>query len=133
MMISIDVVVGIVKRDGKVLVGQRPEGKPYSGYWEFPGGKIEKEELALDALRRELSEELGIAVMQAESWFEHCHQYPDKIVLLKIWQVKEFLGEPQAKEGQCLRWVTFPEILALQLLAGNWPIIDKIKSLFGKE
>lgn len=133
MAAAIEVVVGILKHDEKVLVGQRPEGKPHSGYWEFPGGKVEKEESALDALKRELSEELGITLVQAEPWFEHHHQYPDKIVLLKIWQVKDFLGEVQAKEGQRLRWVTFPEIMALQLLEGNWPIIDKIKSLFGKE
>lgn len=123
-------VVGILKREGKVLVGQRPLGKPYSGYWEFPGGKIEPNETGEAALSRELQEELGIEVIKAEPWFQHSHNYPDKTVLLDMWIVSEFAGEPYSKENQALRWVTLTEIMDLRLLDGNWPIIDRIKSLF---
>ena len=123
-------VVGILRRDGKVLVAERPAGKPYSGYWEFPGGKIESNETNHAALVRELKEELGIEVVAAKHWFEHQHAYPDKTVQLDMWIVDEFTGEPHGKENQQLRWATLSDILDLRLLEGNWPIIDKIRSLF---
>ena len=69
MTTPINVAVGILMRDnGDVLLGQRPEGKPYAGYWEFPGGKVEEDESIADALRREFVEELGITVVSAEPW-----------------------------------------------------------------
>lgn len=125
----IRVAVGILKRDDKLLVAQRPFGKPYSGYWEFPGGKIEPNESGEAALKRELHEELGIAIRTAAFLFEHEHQYPDKAVHLEIWLVTEFEGEPHSKEEQALRWVTHTEMQALRLLEGNWPLLDKIMSL----
>lgn len=126
----VNVVVGIIKRDGKVLIAERPPGKPYSGYWEFPGGKIEANESGKEALYRELQEELGIEVTHAEHWFDHHHTYPDKTVLLEMWLVNDFSGEPYSKEGQLLQWAELTELLQLNLLEGNWPIIDKIKTLF---
>jgi 8-oxo-dGTP diphosphatase len=126
----IRVAVGILQRDNKVLVAKRPGDKPYSGFWEFPGGKIEENESAGDALRRELLEELGINVVTAEPWFEHVHAYPDKTVLLEMWRVTSFSGEPHGNENQALLWVTLPEMTQLRLLEGNWPIIDKMKTLF---
>lgn len=126
---DVHAVVGIIKRDGKVLVNQRPLGKPYSGYWEFPGGKIETNELSIDALKRELREELNIEVTEAASWFQHIHTYPDKTVLLDVWLVDTFLGEPCSQENQVLRWVSFIEITKLHLLEGNWPILNKIAQL----
>lgn len=127
---TIRAVVGIIRRDGRVLVAQRPAGKPYSGYWEFPGGKIEKNETGRDALVRELHEELGISVLMAQPWFEHHHAYPDKNVYLEMWLVQDFAGEPQSQENQALRWATLTDILELQLLEGNLPILDRIKTLF---
>lgn len=123
-------VVGILRRDGKVLVAERPNGKPYSGYWEFPGGKIEENESGEHALKRELHEELGIDILSAQFWFDHEHAYPDKTVHLEMWLVDEYSGEPHSKENQQLRWVTLTEILELRLLEGNWPIIEQIKMLF---
>lgn len=126
----IKAVVGILKRNQTLLVAQRPEGKPYSGYWEFPGGKVEPNEPSQKALARELHEELGIEIITAHPWFEHVHAYPDKTIILELWLVENFLGEPQGKENQALRWVTMNEMLSLNLLEGNIPLIDKIKSLF---
>lgn len=117
-------------RDGRLLVAERPEGKPYSGYWEFPGGKIEENEVGDTAIRRELHEELGIEVQQAERWFDHLHAYPDKTVLLELWLVTEFAGEPHSRENQVLRWVNYDELLHLRLLDGNLAILSQIKSLF---
>lgn len=125
-------VVGILKRNETLLVAQRPEGKPYSGYWEFPGGKVEKNETSQAALARELHEELGIEVIAAKHWFEHTHAYPDKTVVLEMWLVDQFLGEPHSKENQLLRWVTIEQMLKLNLLEGNIPIMDKIKTLLSQ-
>lgn len=129
-LVSVHAVVGILRRDHTLLVAQRPAGKPYSGYWEFPGGKIEQNESALDALKRELHEELGVDILNAEPLFQHTHDYPDKTVLLDLWLVTEFAGEPHGKEDQQLRWATFQDIQALNLLEGNWAIMEKIQRLF---
>lgn len=126
---NIHAVVGILRRNGKILLAQRPEGKPYSGYWEFPGGKIEENESGRNALMRELYEELGVNVISAQPWFEHTHAYSDKTVHLEIWLVGEFSGEPHGKENQPLLWAALSEILSLCLLEGNWPIIEKMKDL----
>jgi 8-oxo-dGTP diphosphatase len=129
-MKTVHAVAGILKRNDKILVGQRPAGKPYSGYWEFPGGKMEENELGSDTLRRELHEELGIDVISSQHLFNHSYAYPDKMVHLEIWLVTQFDHEPHSKENQELRWVTLTEMTALRLLEGNWPIVDKIKDLF---
>ncbi len=126
----IHAVVGIIKRDDHVLVGERPPGKPYSGYWEFPGGKVEPDESPRVALARELHEELGIDVITAQPWFTHQHRYPDKTVLLDMWLVLDFSSEPMSKENQTLRWVTYNDMLSLRLLEGNWPIIERLRTLF---
>lgn len=125
-------VVGILEKDNKILITQRPPGKPYSGFWEFPGGKIEADEASQDALIRELYEELGIKVTSAHPWFTHHHAYPDKTVSLEMWWVTEFSGEPKGQENQILKWATYSEMLNLSLLEGNWPILERIKSFLDK-
>lgn len=122
----IRVAVGILKRGNTVLVAERPPYKPYSGYWEFPGGKIEPNESGLAALKRELHEELGVDIIFADLLFEHQHTYPDKTVLLELWLVNDFTGEPHGKEEQALRWITTDEIHQLRLLEGNWAILERI-------
>lgn len=125
----IRVAVGIIKRADTVLVALRPPHKPYSGYWEFPGGKIENGEQAKDALIRELHEEIGIDVTVADHCFDHIHSYPDKTVQLELWLVTKFSGEPHSKETQELRWVNLQQMQELNLLEGNWAIMEKIKTL----
>ncbi len=122
----IRVAVGILKRNNTVLVAERPADKPYAGYWEFPGGKIELNETGEQALKRELHEELGIDVIAAQFWFEHIHHYPDKSVQLEMWFVTEFSGEPHSKEQQQLRWVNYHEMCKLRLLEGNTPILSRL-------
>lgn len=102
---AIDVAVGILRKpDGDVLLAQRPEGKPYAGYWEFPGGKVEPLESVLDALKREFQEELGIQVQSAQPWCCVEHVYPHAHVHLHFFIIPEWLGEPQSLEGQKLAW-----------------------------
>jgi 8-oxo-dGTP diphosphatase len=109
-----------------MLVCERPPGKPYAGFWEFPGGKVELNESPLDALKRELHEELGIEVLEADFLFQHQHDYPDKKVLLDLWRITQFSGEPTSCEQQTLLWATHTEIRHLPLLEGNWAILDAL-------
>lgn len=99
------VAVGILQRaDGHVLFAQRPVGKPYAGYWEFPGGKIEPGESAHAALVRELEEELGIRVTAANAWLTQRHVYPHAHVELQFFRVSEWEGEVHPQEDQQVAW-----------------------------
>lgn len=101
----IDVAVGILlKPNGDVLMACRPEGKPYAGYWEFPGGKVEAGEAVLDALKREFAEEVGVQLLSAEPWCGVEHVYPHAHVRLHFFISREWQGEPRALEGQQLAW-----------------------------
>ncbi len=101
----IDVAVGILmKPNGDVLLGSRPEGKPYAGYWEFPGGKVEAGEAILDALKREFAEEIGVRIISADPWCGVEHVYPHAHVRLHFFISREWQGEPRALEGQQLAW-----------------------------
>lgn len=95
----------IVRPDGKVLLGQRPEGKPWAGWWELPGGKLEPGETPLQALARELHEELGITVKQARPWVQYVHEYEKNIVHLNFCIVTGWEGTPRGMENQQLDWV----------------------------
>lgn len=101
----IDVAVGVILRaDGRVLLGQRPEGKPWSEWWELPGGKIEPGESVQQALARELDEELGIKVTESAPWVTYVHEYPKSIVRLAFCKVTGWEGEPRGLENQALAW-----------------------------
>ncbi len=100
-----EVAVGILVRDdGSYLLGQRPEGKPYAGYWEFPGGKVEQTETIFQALYRELDEELGIKIKDSIPWEIIEYDYPHAYVRLNIHKVFHWEGEPRGCEGQQLAW-----------------------------
>lgn len=101
----IDVAVGILMRpNGDVLLGQRPPGKPYAGYWEFPGGKVEPGEAILDALKREFVEELGVHILDAHPWCGVEHVYEHAHVRLHFYISRAWQGEPQSLEGQAFAW-----------------------------
>ena len=101
------VAVGILRRrDGQVLFAQRPAGKPYAGYWEFPGGKVEAGESAFAALGRELREELGIVVTQAKEWIKQRYDYPHAWVELQFFVVNAWDGDIDPQEGQQVAWQT---------------------------
>lgn len=127
----IDVAVGILlKPNGEVLLGQRPAGKPYAGYWEFPGGKVEAGEPIIDALKREFTEELGLEIVSAEPWCGVEYVYPHAHVRLHFYISREWRGEAQGLEGQAFAWqgkfdlepllpATMPLLEWLDLL--RWP------------
>lgn len=90
---------------GRLLLGQRPEGKPWAGWWELPGGKIEVGESIEQALTRELHEELGIQATRIYPWVTYVHEYPKNIVELAFCQVTAWEGTPHGLENQNLAWV----------------------------
>lgn len=94
----------VVHPDGRVLLAQRPPGKHYAGYWEFPGGKLEAGEAPADALARELREELGIAVTRAAPWITQEFVYPHAHVELHFFRVFGYTGNPVGHDGQAFAW-----------------------------
>ena len=100
-----EVAVGVILDDrGQVLFAQRPAGKPYAGWWEFPGGKIEAGETVQQALYRELEEELGICIRDCQPWITLQHVYPHATVRLQFCKVRGFDGTPHGREGQAYLW-----------------------------
>jgi mutator protein MutT len=114
------VVAGIaIRRDGRVLVAQRPEGREFAGYWEFPGGKRESGETRGEALRRELAEELGLHVLHAEPLVRFTDRRATRVVDLDFWLITAWRGTPAPLEFQAFAWLR-PAQLPLQgLLPAN--------------
>jgi 8-oxo-dGTP diphosphatase len=113
----------IVRRDGAVLLAQRPPGKPYAGYWEFPGGKLEPGETPAHALSRELAEELGIAVRASSPWLVQEFVYPHAHVELNFFRVLAFDGEPVGHDGQAFAWQDPHAITVAPLLPANTRVL----------
>ena len=109
--------------DGKILIARRADAQHQGGLWEFPGGKVEAGESVEAALGRELQEELGIVVSAARPLIKVQHDYPDKQVLLDVWEVSAFSGEPRGVEGQPLAWVSARDLPNYEFPAANQPIV----------
>lgn len=109
--------------DDRVLIAKRAASQHQGGLWEFPGGKVEEGEVVESALARELQEELGIRVEAARPLIQVHHDYPDKQVLLDVWEVTRFAGEPHGAEGQPLAWADSRELLDFEFPAANQPIV----------
>ncbi len=113
----------ILRADGKFLLAQRPAGKVYAGYWEFPGGKVENGESAEAAVKRELHEELGIDVERAFPWITRDYDYAHAKVRLRFFRVVGWRGEPRGKEGQRFSWQSTRELVVSPLLPANGPVL----------
>ncbi len=119
-----DVAVAVItKPDGTFLMAQRPAGKPYAGYWEFPGGKVEPNETVHAALLREIKEELGLEVTQAYPWVTQIFTYPHATVKLHFYRVTTWQGEPHPHEGQILSWERAETVSVEPVLPANGPIL----------
>ena len=127
------VAVGIlVQADGQFLLTSRPAGKSYAGYWEFPGGKLEQGETVVQALRRELVEELGVTIGDATVWKVTEHDYPHALVRLHWCKVFVWSGDFEMREGQTMAWQQLP--LDVQpVLPGAYPVLQWIAEERGFE
>ena len=116
----------LTQPDGRVLLAQRPAGKPYAGYWEFPGGKVEPGESLDAALARELREELGIVVTRACRWITRVFEYPHATVRLNFFRVFDWQGTPHPHEGQVFSWQLPDAVEVTPLLPANFPIVKAL-------
>lgn len=127
IVMPLQVAVGVViNREDKVLVALRAAHRHQGGLWEFPGGKVEPGESIQAALTRELWEEFGIHITHARPLLRIPHTYPDRRVLLEVWRVTHYTGEPCGREGQAWRWMTPAELSTLSFPAANLPIVTAL-------
>ena len=119
----VEVAVGVlIQTDGQFLLTSRPPGKVYEGYWEFPGGKLEQGESVEQALRRELLEEIGVAIGAAHPWKVEMVDYPHALVRLHFCKVFDWAGELQMHEGQSFAWQGLP-VTVQPILPGTIPVL----------
>ena len=119
----VDVAVGVLlDAVGRFLLTSRPPGKVYAGCWEFPGGKVEPGESVVQALERELHEELGITIGPAQPWRVELMDSPHALVRLHFCKVFTWQGEFEMREGQAMSWQALPVGVA-PLLPGTVPVL----------
>lgn len=124
------VAAGILRdAAGRVLIAERVGGGPFQGMWEFPGGKIARDESAQDALARELGEELGIVLLEAEHFMYLKHDYPDRSVSIDFFLVNVWQNEPAGLEGQRLCWVQASALTDHDLLPADLPVIEALQQI----
>lgn len=125
---ALAVVAGVlIDREGRVLLAQRPPGKPLAGLWEFPGGKLEAGESARQALARELLEELGVEIHDARPLVATRHVGPLGTIRLDAWTITGWSGEPTGLETQALAWVPLAELDTWPMPAPDRPIVSALR------
>jgi 8-oxo-dGTP diphosphatase len=123
----IRVSAGIVfDNEGRVLIAERVDDGPFVGLWEFPGGKIAHGETPLAALKRELHEEIGIAVRRCQAFMRVHHEYSDRTVDLRFFKVFDWTGRAIGRDGQSLRWLPPNDIRATDMLPADAPVISAL-------
>ncbi|MGQ0384943.1 MAG: NUDIX domain-containing protein [Gammaproteobacteria bacterium] len=125
---EIHVVAGALRdAEGRILIAQRPRGRHMAGRWEFPGGKLDPGEDPLAGLKRELGEELGVTVRDARQLIRLRHEYPDRRVLLDVWEIGAFEGVPQPLDRQGLAWARPDELPRHDLLEADRAIVTALR------
>ena len=120
-------VAAIVNEKNQVLIAKRPGHVHQGGLWEFPGGKLEAEETVEQALVREIKEELNVVVRAPEPLIKIKYYYSDKSVLLDVWLIKDYTGEPVGVEGQPVKWNNISELTAKEFPQANKAIIAALQ------
>ncbi|MCY3750660.1 MAG: Nudix family hydrolase [Gammaproteobacteria bacterium] len=125
-MKRIDIVLGVIRNPtgDKVLIARRPQGSHLGGLWEFPGGKVRNGEAALDALKRELYEEVNIKVADCSPLISFNYDYPDRLLRFRIWKICRWTGEVTGKEGQEMRWADTDSLSAQDFPPANRGVIS---------
>ena len=127
-MHTLHVAVAIIyNAKSQVLIAKRRAGKHLAGFWEFPGGKLNLNESVFSALVREIFEEVNVKVTAAEPLIKISHQYPEKNVLLDVWEVEEFQGAAIGKEGQEIKWAAIKDLANYQFPSANQAIINVLR------
>lgn len=121
------VAAAVTDARSRVLIAQRPHGKHLAGGWEFPGGKLEAGEDRRAGLARELREELGISISTPRPLIRVRHSYDFGEVLIDMWVVKQYAGEPRGLDGQALRWCAPDELDSAELLPADGPIVSALR------
>ncbi len=121
------VVAGFIEKNNKFLLVQRPFNKKNGGLWEFPGGKVEKDETLENAIKRELKEELGINVLSIESIEKIEYDYGDFFIELYLFKIKNFSGKIDLKEAVNMAWVDFDSAENLKLCPADENLLKKLK------
>jgi 8-oxo-dGTP diphosphatase len=123
MSSPVDVAVAVLIRpDGRALLARRPASKVYAGYWEFPGGKVEPGEPVIEALKREIREELGVEIERAYPWITRVFTYPHATVRLHFHRVTAWRGEPRALEHEAIAWQRAEAAEVTPMLPANGPV-----------
>ena len=122
-----DVVCAIIEREERFLIARRSSGRHLAHKWEFPGGKVEPGESEVEALRRELREELGVTVEMIERLTPVEHRYPDRSLRLIAFRCKIIEGAPQAGEHEELRWIGIDEARDYDFPEADIPILAEYR------
>ncbi len=123
-----EVAVGIlIRRNGDFLMTTRPAGKAYAGHWEFPGGKLETNETVVDALRRELIEEIGVTIQNVQVWRSSVVDYPHALVRLTFCKISAWTGQLHMRESQQFAWQSLP-VRVEPVLAGTIPVLQWLEN-----
>ncbi len=131
---SVNVVAGLIFRQNRLLICQRHRAGSFPLKWEFPGGKVETGETDLEALRRELREELAIESLDARLAFQHEHAYgAGPRVALRFYSVREFAGEPRNLVFEQISWVALSALKNFDFLEGDRLLVARLASAQGRE
>ncbi len=124
---AVRVAAAVIEERGRYLLTRRDESRDLAGYWEFPGGKLERGETAAEALARELREELGVEIGSVSEFTTLAHEYPGKTVALEFLETSIASGEPKALDVAAFGWFEPSEMDALPILPADRPVVEMLE------